>query len=259
MLIKDEVTHYIHNIQNKYCEHNKQSFIIRFIYFIANLTKLELLLIFIILFSFSMFSFNYNSDRVHLIDESNKILIKEIKDKDDKLVSKELQIQTLIYDKPKTEVLIKTYEDKLVEWVYNNSKVTSKEDCVEIVKEALLTKHPFLVLSIFRPESNFNPKAISNKDCKGLGQIHPIHTDSLIENKIISSVRDLYQISNNVKATDYVISEKLRFSDNNIHKAIDLYLGESDVDYRQKIYETFLELNLVFNTGELTGIVRGKK
>ncbi len=133
----------------------------------------------------------------------------------------------------------------VTDWVYANSTKTSREDCSYVVEEAFKTDHPKLILALFFKESSFNASAVSSANAWGLGQITDVHTQELIDAGIINERRDLFDVHRNVKATEFVLKQKIVYADGDIHKALSLYLGADSASYHNTIYGKFMELNFL--------------
>ena len=141
-------------------------------------------------------------------------------------------------------------ESVLVEWVYQHSTLISRSTCQEIVRETLKTKYPLLLLSIIELESKqFTPGAISTKGCIGWCQInYYVHEKELIQAGIIKEKRDLWDVSPNVKAGDFILKTKFQKSGGDVTRALAGYLGEKDGEYVRKILTTFANLSILVTT-----------
>lgn len=97
----------------------------------------------------------------------------------------------------------RTEREKLSRWVYKNSNVPHSV-AEKIVRYSLETDHPFLLLSLFKTESHFNPMAVSDRDAYGLGQITETFEGMLKDLGTINEMRDLLVIETAVIATEVV-------------------------------------------------------
>lgn len=132
-------------------------------------------------------------------------------------------IQSLLDDKQSLEN--KKSKEELIKWVYDNSKDKDYKMARIIVNETLKTKRPFLLLAMFKKESEFYPKAKSRVGAKGLGQIMSMWVPDLKKAGIIRSEKDLFNPVYNIRATDYVISLNLQATNGRYREALDMYLG----------------------------------
>lgn len=136
--------------------------------------------------------------------------------------------------------------DRLDGWVFSHSERITLGIARQIVKETMKYKHGLLMLALFEVESNFIPSAISNKGARGLGQIHwPSHYGVLIKTAICQEARDLYDIETNIRATNLILTDMLKRSNNDVVKALKLYLGGYDGVYTMRILNNFVQLSLV--------------
>ncbi len=138
------------------------------------------------------------------------------------------------------------YREKLVQWAYDNSQRTSRDMIRLTVDEVMTTEHPILILAIITAESEFNPTAVSNKGAVGLGQImYSFHGKSLKDAGIIKEQRDLFNIQNNIRATNHILLYCLRQTKGDPLKAFELYLGGKDRRYIEKIVHSFLYVSMI--------------
>lgn len=133
----------------------------------------------------------------------------------------------------------KNYE-KLVEWVYKNSSKISKKTAEEIVNHTLTTNFPLMHLAIMKTESNFDPTSISSKGASGIGQQMPKdYKKPLIEAGIISEWRDIFDIPQGVKATEFAWNDKFKKAKGDIIKGLIGYYGENDRKYIDPILKDY--------------------
>jgi soluble lytic murein transglycosylase-like protein len=137
-----------------------------------------------------------------------------------------------------------TVRSFMVNWVmeHADSRVT-RTQAERIVAEVYKTEHPMLLLAIFKKESQFWPRAKSYADCRGLGQVNPIHLAELKAAGIVRDIDDLYRIGPNVRASDFVLRQKLAMAKGNNLKAFDLYLSERSESYRAAVVDAYVELS----------------
>jgi len=141
-------------------------------------------------------------------------------------------------------------EEQLINWVYSKSERISKYTCKVIVQEAMKTKYPLLMLALIEMESNFTPTALSNKGAMGLTQVMPkYHRKNLIKEGIITTDRDLFNISASIKAGDMILGEYLSQTSNDVSKALGKYLGGKDGVYVKRIQANLANLYILIHTG----------
>lgn len=151
---------------------------------------------------------------------------------------------------PESKLVVETVqfrsESILVDWVYKRSNRISMSGCKQIVKIAMSTRKPLLVLAMIDIESNFVPTATSPKNAIGLMQVMPgVWDKELIKQGIIKNRRDLYDTEPAIKAGDYVLNYCLSQSKGDVEKALEIYLGGKDGWYCKKILANLANLYLI--------------
>ncbi len=144
-------------------------------------------------------------------------------------------------------VLLQKHElkNKIHYWVYNNYTQVSREMIDDVLDEVFKTDHPLLILSIVGAESDFIPTAHSKAGAMGLGQINPKTYLVILKNKgIIKEKRDLYNIKENIKATEYAIKYEIAFTKGDIYKALVRYSGGAN-KYTWKVLTNFVYLSMI--------------
>ena len=131
---------------------------------------------------------------------------------------------------------------QLAKWIYKHSKI-SRSMVDEILDNVTKSSHPLFLLALIKAESNFNPTAISNKGAMGLGQIMPMHEKALIKANILKEMRDVFNISIAVKATEFVWKMKMSSANCDINKALAMYLGGNNHKYVNQILKDYFQLN----------------
>jgi len=131
---------------------------------------------------------------------------------------------------------------QLAKWIYRHSKI-SRSMVDEILDNVAKSSHPLFLLALIKAESNFNPTAISNKGAMGLGQIMPMHEKALIKANILKEMRDVFNISIAVKATEFVWKMKMSSANCDINKALAMYLGGNNHKYVNQILKDYFQLN----------------
>jgi len=130
----------------------------------------------------------------------------------------------------------------LAEWIYKHSQV-SHNMVNEILDNVSKSSYPLFLLALIKAESNFNPTAVSSKGAMGLGQIMPLHEKALIKANILKEMRDIFNISTAIKATEFVWEMKMSEADGDINKALSMYLGGHDYKYVGQILKDYFQLN----------------
>jgi len=115
-------------------------------------------------------------------------------------------------------------EDIYIQWILEHSTRCDEDTAAIIVREALKTEMPSLILALIANESGFNPTA-TNGDAIGLGQIRWKYWGSFLKEKhIVESVRDLYNPAKNVRAINAILTKLIR-EKGSIERALIAYLG----------------------------------
>jgi len=128
---------------------------------------------------------------------------------------------------------------KLIQYVYRHSNKIDRSTARHIVDEVLETKHPLILLSLMKAESDYNPSAVSRKGARGIGQV--MWTKEL-KDKGVRTPRDLFNIHTNVRAMEYVYDKKLKRAHGNRLKAVEYYFGAHNSKYLEKVVETYMRL-----------------
>ena len=153
---------------------------------------------------------------------------------------KNLQIDLIIIKGSNT--IVDRAKPQLTEWVYKHSQI-SRAMAEKIVDNVSKSSCPLFLLALIKAESNFNPTAISSKGAMGLGQIMPIHKKALIKAGILKEMRDIFDVSTAVKATEFVWKMKMSEADGDINKALSMYLGGNNYKYINQILKDYFQLN----------------
>jgi len=158
------------------------------------------------------------------------------------LENKVRELEATIKRVVSTSNKIEQARPRLVDWVYKHSRISRvmAEKIVDNVKES---SSPLFLLALMRTESNFNPTAVSSKGAMGLGQIMPVHKKALKESGIIKELRDLFNISTAIKATEFIWELKMVDARGDINKALALYLGAHDGKYVNRILKDYFQLS----------------
>jgi len=131
------------------------------------------------------------------------------------------------------------------QWIYTNHEKVSRETIDTIVSEAFNTDYPIMILAIIGAESNFVATARSSAGAMGLGQIIPkVYGELLKKEGIIKEIRDLYNIKENVKATEYALKYELKITKGDINKALIRYSGNA-TKYVQKVMLNYISLSFI--------------
>ena len=151
----------------------------------------------------------------------------------------------LIYFTDTKRVNDEVHKMKLANWVFDNSQKISRGQAKQIVEEAMKCQDPILVLAIMKPESEYNPSAISHMGAKGLGQIMwRVWGKKLIERGICKEERDLFDPYINIRAINYVL---IVLSEEQKHpvKTLEAYVGGKEKRYVSDVLITFAQLALI--------------
>lgn len=96
---------------------------------------------------------------------------------------------------------------------------------------------PILVLAIVKTESEFYPFALSNKNAKGLMQIHPESNQKLlIQEGIFKEPADIFDPDRNIEAGCFLLRRFINESPD-LNTALDKYLGADSISYKAQIHE----------------------
>ena len=134
----------------------------------------------------------------------------------------------------------------LVDWVLAKSAHISSQTAKSIVKEAMATDKPLLVLAIIPVESEFVSSAVSKKGAIGLMQVmFDVHKDMLIKRGIIKDKRDLFDIEPNIQAGNAILDMYLGECKGDVASALERYLGGKDGEYLRRILSNLANLYLL--------------
>jgi hypothetical protein len=93
----------------------------------------------------------------------------------------------------------------VLSWMERNSRMP-RQVLARVYSTATKSVHPDLVLAICVVESNFNPRAVSDKGAMGLMGVMPsVWLDSLKARGIVNEQEDLYEIPNNIASGVFVL------------------------------------------------------
>jgi len=125
--------------------------------------------------------------------------------------------------------------NKLAGWIYKNSFRLSKKQANYLAHILIKYSHPLLLTAIIYRESSFNPTAVSapvryrGKKIFAIGLTQVLLTDEHIKQLkqagIIQTPRDLFDMTTNVKAGNYILNDIIQLSNGNITKALLTYCG----------------------------------
>jgi len=152
------------------------------------------------------------------------------------------ELESTIKRVTSTRNKVEQINPQLVKWVYKNSRISQKM-AAQIIDGVAETSYPFFLLALIKTESNFNPTAISSKGAMGLGQIMPIHEETLKGAGILKEMRDVFDISIAIKATEFIWDCKMSEAKGNVDKALALYLGVKNESYSSRILKDYFYLN----------------
>ena len=138
------------------------------------------------------------------------------------------------------------YREKIAEWVFDRSSKISRQASRQIVDEAFRYNHPLLLLALCQAESEFSPTAYSSAQAIGLGQIRwTIWGKTLTQAGILKEARDLYDVSMNIRATNFIIGTLMKSAKGNPLAVLESYVGGKHKSYTDKVASNFLQLSMI--------------
>ncbi|MEJ2697269.1 MAG: transglycosylase SLT domain-containing protein [Candidatus Sulfobium sp.] len=147
---------------------------------------------------------------------------------------------------PKGADLREAGRQAVLHWMAENSAM-SDNVLSDIYGTAANTAHRDLILAVCLVESNYNPRAVSDKGAMGLMGIMPgIWLDELQTQGIVRKREDLYKIANNIAAGTYVL-ERYISRTGNLRKALIRYEG-GDAWYATRVLKAMNKISLVRHT-----------
>ncbi len=130
----------------------------------------------------------------------------------------------------------------VIKWMEENSHMP-QQVLSSVYGAALKSVNPDLVLAICLVESNFNPRAESDKGAVGLmGVVPDVWLDELKEHGIVRAREDLYSISDNIASGGYVLERYIAAS-GNLREALLRYSG-GDSEYAGKVMRAFGKISM---------------
>jgi soluble lytic murein transglycosylase-like protein len=131
----------------------------------------------------------------------------------------------------------------VLHWMEENSHM-SQQVLARIYGTAAGSVNPDLILAICVVESNFNPRAESDKGAVGLMGIMPgVWLDELKAHGIVNAREDLYAIPNNIASGIYVLDRYLA-STKDLKEALRRYSG-GDPGYANRVLRAAGKISLV--------------
>lgn len=144
-------------------------------------------------------------------------------------------------------------DEVVVKWSYANAaSFVPISEIKPIVAECKRYRNYLMLLAVFREESRFNQYGRSDKGAKGLGQIITKTTNNpkwpgwlpkLIEEGIFEEEIDVFDISKNIRATDYILNTYYEEA-GSWRKALSKYVN-GDSAYVTRVLSNFAELTLL--------------
>lgn len=138
------------------------------------------------------------------------------------------------------------YREKLAQWVFDRSSKISRQATRQIVDEVFRYDHPLLLLALCQAESEFSPTAYSSAEAVGLGQIRwKIWGKTLTQAGILREARDLYDVSLNIQATNFIIGTLMKSAKGNPVSILEAYVGGKHKLYTDRVATNFLHLSMI--------------
>lgn len=136
----------------------------------------------------------------------------------------------------------------VLQWMAENSAMPAHV-LAKIYSAASETSNRDLILAICLVESNFNPRAESDKGAIGLMGIMPgVWLEDLKAQGIVRQRGDLYNISENIAAGAYVLAIYLSET-NNLSHALSRYVGGASW-YATRVLEAQKKIELASRSGQ---------
>lgn len=129
----------------------------------------------------------------------------------------------------------------LVDWIVNDSKQRVQRLQAEVIVASVI-KHaqrenldPFLIVSLIKHESGFNPQARSGYGARGLMQVVPRFHRDKIKGRLITN------IDTNIEVGAKVLGDCIRSRQGHIRKALHCYSGGAR-RYTEKLAGSYAEI-----------------
>jgi soluble lytic murein transglycosylase-like protein len=136
----------------------------------------------------------------------------------------------------------------VLHWMEDNSHMP-QQVLASVYGAAVQSVNPDLVLAICAVESNFNPRAESDKGAVGLMGIMPgVWLQELKAHGIVNGKEDLYTIPDNIASGVYVLETYLA-STNNLREALRRYSG-GDPSYPNRVLLAIDKISLARHSEE---------
>jgi hypothetical protein len=201
-----------------------------------------------------LFMSNRNSHKIDIINQQKGEVYGDLLELNSKVLDYKSRI-TLLENHIENVKMADMYTDvmfniivsqRVKEWAKLNAKRDIKDsELEEIVKVAMSYEHWKLILAIISVESNFDRFAVSSVGATGLMQVmHSVWGNELG----IPDINATFEIDNNISYGAEIINRYLHECDNNIHGALNRYVGGSSV-YGKKVLSKYAELDLYIKTG----------
>lgn len=150
-------------------------------------------------------------------------------------------LATLVFPAAQAATLVPDTKAALVDYIVESKNPADAKTAKQIVDAAFkygdqYDVDPFLILSVIKAESNFNPKARNRSSATGLMQVIPYwHRDKI-------KGRSLFNIGVAVEVGTQVLQEYLVMNKDNLRKAMRKYSGGASDAYHKRIQVMHAEL-----------------
>jgi soluble lytic murein transglycosylase-like protein len=106
--------------------------------------------------------------------------------------------------------------------------------------------HPILLLALIQAESEFSPTAYSSAQAVGMGQIRwSVWGKALLNAGICKEARDLYDITTNIRAANYILMTEIKATNGNFVQALERYVGGKHKRYVDQIAYNYVHLGMI--------------
>ncbi len=110
-----------------------------------------------------------------------------------------------------------------------------------------------LIMAIIEVESSWRPDVVSHKGARGLMQIMPVWDETLIDEGIIETPEQIFDIARNIRSGCWILRDYLNVQDRgfmsiyNINRALDRYSGGGGQEYIGKVKDAMKRIKEFMN------------